>query len=33
MNMVKLNNKLTGNIIDIVNAFNAYEGITCFCAK
>lgn len=28
MNMVKLNNKLTAQVIDIVNTFNAYEGIT-----
>ena len=28
MNMVKLNNKLTAQVIDIVNTFNTYEGIT-----
>ena len=27
MNMVKLNNKLTAQVIDIVNTFNTYEGI------
>lgn len=27
MNMVKLNNKLTTQVIDIVNTFNTYEGI------
>lgn len=27
MNMVKLNNKLTAQVIDIVNIFNTYEGI------
>lgn len=28
MNMVKLNNRLTAQVIDIVNTFNTYEGIT-----
>lgn len=28
MNMVKLNNKLTAQVIDIVNTFNTYKGIT-----
>lgn len=28
MNMVKLNHRLTAQVIDIVNTFNAYEGIT-----
>ena len=27
MNMIKLNNKLTAQVIDIVNTFNTYEDI------
>lgn len=28
MNMVKLNSRLTAKVIDIINTFNTYEGIT-----